>query len=221
MEAQHPDPHELTEKQWTHIHKRLLLFAYKKYGRHHMWNGGIDLNEVVQDAIEDTLLGIRRWPPVNAQGQIKDISLFCFLCNTVRSKVSHILEQQDKRVSLNYESKNDWQELQLTVHRLISPSIDSSDQQASYNELCRLIVNAVCDDRLLTRIARLLINTPDLQPKDIAKRLSISEMEARNAIKRLARRFKKMMEERSSMAQVSVIQYSSELESSKTTGGRH
>jgi DNA-directed RNA polymerase specialized sigma24 family protein len=221
MEKKPQDLYKLTKEDWSDYYNRLLLFASRKYGHNQIVNGTIDLEEVIQDAIVDILQGIRHWPPVGAQGGTKNISLYCFLCQIVRSKVSHILEQKKRIVSLDSILEDELPALLKLVIRMTTDPMQCSDQQALYNELCRWIINAAGDDALLKNIADLLTKEPDLQPKDIAQRLNLSEMEVRNAIKRLARRAKRMLEERSSIVHMVLMQSSFEQGTSKDTGGKH
>ena len=201
MQVQPQDLYKLTEEDWIEIYNRLRLFVRQKYGHMRMLKGRIDFDEVIQDAITDTLRGIRRWPPVDAHGGIKNISFFCFLCHTVRSKVSHILEQQKKAVRLDGIS-DELQELGIRMNNVIASSLQRSDQQAQYNEVCRFVINASYNHKTQTDIAKLLVDTPDLRPKDIAELLNLSEPEVRNHIKCLSRKVKKVLEERTRNVQL-------------------
>ncbi|MGA9773525.1 MAG: sigma-70 family RNA polymerase sigma factor [Blastocatellia bacterium] len=220
MEKQPQDLYKLTEEDWKDYYNRLTLFAYKKYG-HSILNGTIDIEEVIQDVIVDVLLGIRHWPPVNDQGQTRDISFFYFLCQIVRSKVSHMLGQKKRMVSLDSILDDEMPELLELVIRITTDLMQSSDRQALYNERCWWIFKAAGDDVLLKRIADLLTKEPDLKPKDIAQRLNLSETEVRNAIKRLARRAERMLEGRSSITLPVLMQLPFEHGTSKDMGGKH
>ena len=187
----------MSEDEWRDLYKRLLLFSHKKYGQLQTRVGGLDLESVILDAIEDTFFGIRRWPVVDADGKIKNISLFFFLCQTIRSKVSHILEQEKIKAPIDDESENH-------SLRLISQSpirrvqlCESSDELAIYNELGQQLLEAVHQDELLTQIIKLYLDTPDLHPREVAEQLGLPIEEIQNARKRLDRKIGKLREERS------------------------
>ncbi len=90
----HKSLDQITDEEWMAIWRRLRLYAIHNYGWTQSTVGvGLDLEAIVQEAILDTLTGVRRWPPVDKQGTPKDEPLF-FLCQTVRSKVSHATERE-------------------------------------------------------------------------------------------------------------------------------
>lgn len=187
----------MTDDEWKDLYKRLRLFAYKKYGSLQMRVGGLELESVILDAIEDTFFGIRRWPVVDADGKIKNISLCFFLCQTIRSKISHILEQEKIKASIdNEDSENHSLRLISKTPLRSVQANESSDELAIYNELGQQLLEAVHQDELLTKIVKIYLDTPDLQPREVAEHLGLSVEEIQNARKRLDRKIGKLREGR-------------------------
>jgi hypothetical protein len=96
----------MTEEEWRDLYKRLRLFSYKKYGMLQTVVGGLDLESVILDSIEDTFFGVRRWPVVDEDGRIKNISLCVFLCQTIRSKVRSGLINSRATILTWHDEKN-------------------------------------------------------------------------------------------------------------------
>ena len=194
----------LTEDDWRHLYNRLRYFAYKKYG----WlqkHSSLDIETIIQDAIVDTVLGVRRWPPVDEQGNEKDLDLFIFLCGTVRSKISHVLQADKKKLSIeemlsvkkaSEENRSDSVDVLLyeAFQQVSSAQDEDSNQQAIYNELCNKLRALVLDDELLTQMVDLWADMPDLKPSDIAGILGLPDQEIRTAQKRLGRRVQQLKE---------------------------
>jgi len=189
----------LTEEEWIDIWKRLRLFTYRNY-RWITLRSGLDLDEVILDAIEDVYFGKRHLIP--------NISIVVFLCAVIRSKISHIWERERKKVSIDRlrEEEMDSERFSSEVFDTIFDTLlegqsslrfqrVESDQQTVYNELVTRILETIQGDLVLTRIVQLLIETPDLRPKDIAQELSLSQEEVRKARRRLKRRLQKLRTE--------------------------
>jgi ATP-dependent Lon protease len=177
---------QMKEAEWKELRNRLLYFAHKSYARSHRISGD-HLDEVIQDSIVDVLTGTRRWPPVDEDGNERDVDLLVFLCQTIRSKVSHIIEKSYRELYVgdNLDLITD----ELThEHRHLIRKNDEVEQQAIYNELSRKLLKTVADDSILKQIVELLIKTPDLRPKEIALLLGLTMEEMRNAQKRLNRK---------------------------------
>jgi DNA-directed RNA polymerase specialized sigma24 family protein len=183
----------MKEAEWQDLRNRLLYFAYRNYAGSHR-KLGYHLDELVQDAIVDVITGVRRWPPVDEYGNEKQIDLFVFLCQTVRSKVSHVAKKKAREVQLENSGSLDLFSERLNI--LAGSEEDKPDSQVLYAELSHRLLNVVSDDATLTKIVQLLIDTPDLRPKEIAPMLGLSIQEMRNAQKRLTRKLKMLKEER-------------------------
>jgi hypothetical protein len=177
---------DMSEKELHDLWKRLRLFTYKRFGKRTKGVRGINLDEVILDAIEDTFFGKRRWPPLDDQGHDKQISLFFFLCQTIRSKVSHIIEHEKKKQSINEEDTESLN--QKGMYKL--QASEQTDAESIYNQLSNRIRQAVKSDPLLKQIVELWIADPDLKPKDIARNLKVKDETIRNAQKRLNRKIK-------------------------------
>src|SRR5689334_1349346 len=83
----------ITENQWAHILQKLRLHTWKRY-RSLRDRLGVDLDDVVHQALVDTLEGKRHWPK-------EKVSLFYFLCWVVRSIIYHRLEQGKRNIPLD------------------------------------------------------------------------------------------------------------------------
>lgn len=185
---------DLSDEELRDLYKRLRLFTYKHYGwlRHNLTEGS-DLDSLIQDAIADVFTGVRGAPP--------DLSLFTFLCQTIRSKASHLWEKEKK---LHYVKEMPEIQSAATLEQLLSglstensyssQMSGGSDRQAMYNQLCEQILALVQDDSLLTSIVQLWIETPDLKPQEIADELSVPVRTLQKAQKRLRRKVKALKE---------------------------
>jgi CRP-like cAMP-binding protein len=112
----------LSEVQWEDLFKRLLMFTHKRYG----WLkelSGWDLQDIVQQAIIDTLDGKWRWPPKDSQTAVaQNLSLFLFLCNVIRNDVSHLREMERRK------SRKEVHELDLHLERPLLEESEVSDK---------------------------------------------------------------------------------------------
>jgi hypothetical protein len=176
----------MTEDEWRDLYKRLRLFTYKNYGWLRTRVEGLDLDSLIQDAIGDTIIGIRQWPVIGADGEVKDISLCVFLCQTVRSKVSHILEHEKNNVRIDVPDNHP---LRLTLHTSLHKTRagEGSDDLAIYKEMGQQLLDMVRKDELLTSMVKLYLATPDLRPREVAEQLGLPVEEIRKARKRLKR----------------------------------
>ena len=197
MEARSPLTQDylarITEADWKDIYKRVRAFAYGNFGWLQKRIGALDLEEVITEAIEDTYFGTRRWPVLDKQGQDKKVSLVTFLCQTVRSKVSHILEKEKRKVYL--EDGPEDERSQFQAQSPTAQTIQNIDEEVIYYQLCEKLLESLRQDVLLTKIAKLYIEMPDLKPKDIAEHLGLSVTDVRNAQKRLSRKLRNVREE--------------------------
>ena len=181
---------DLEEDEFKELWKRLRVYTYSKYGVSQNVPG-IDLEDQIMQAILDTHNGIRRFPPIDKQGRVVDVSLCAFLCMVIRSNISHILERNSNIVSLDQwlqahpsNNRNDPAVFQFSIPWL-SAADETVQQQAEYKELSDSLRRLVDGDPVLTQIVNLLIASPDLKPGEIAKTLGLSRNELRNAQRRL------------------------------------
>jgi hypothetical protein len=181
----------MTEEEWKDLTNRLLYFTYRNYGAN-LKRLAFPVDELVQDAIGDLLTGARMWPPVDSFGNEKEVSLFVFLCNTIRSKVSHLFQKSKRQTYVGDRS-----ELDLLSPLLLSEGVErAAEGRVEYGELSKLLIERVSDDAVLTQMVMLWIETPDLRPREVALILGLSMDEFRNAQKRLIRRVKTLREEK-------------------------
>src|ERR1043165_6643337 len=177
-------PH-FSKEIWEELWKRLRYFTYS----HYQWlpskvGGGIDLDDLIQDAIVDAVTGKRKWPPC-----VKPIT---FLCQVIRSKVSHMLEKENLRLKSLEETSTPALKAYTDSPYLIQA--EDIQEQISYKELCNKIRELVSEDNLLIKIVELWISDPNLKPSEITHILGISIEETRNAQKRLSRKLLKLRE---------------------------
>jgi RNA polymerase sigma factor (sigma-70 family) len=174
-----------SKEKWEELWKRLRYFTYSHYrGLPSRVGGGIDLDDLIQDAIVDAITGKRKWPP-----GVKPVT---FLCQVIRSKVSHMLEKENFRLKSLEETSSHTLTAYTESSFLTQP--EDLQEQISYKELCNKILELVSEDNLLGRIVKLWISDPNLKPSEIAYMLGISIEEMRNAQKRLSRKLGKLRE---------------------------
>jgi DNA-directed RNA polymerase specialized sigma24 family protein len=167
--------------------RKLRLHTHAKFG--YLVRRRFNLDEVVLEAIEDTYFGERQLPP--------DVDLFFFLSQTIRSKVSHLLEKEKRRRKWNLS----FEEVEVTQPQVhLSKPFGLPEQRpqfaernveayrgVAYQELCGRIVK-VATEPDLRRVAELLFATPDLKPGEIAEQLNLPVKSIRNLLRRLGRK---------------------------------
>jgi hypothetical protein len=174
---------QLTEAEWRDLWKRLLYYTIKNFG-YVQQVGGTQVEDLIQSAILGSLSGVRTWLPPKP-GVTKQGYLFTSLCSIIRSKASHLVKQRDKLVYLDERDNSD--DIPIDQLHLEQRSI-ASDQNAIYNEFSENLLELVSDDLILTEVVKLLIEMPDIKPRDIAGILGLRIEVVQNAQKRLARR---------------------------------
>lgn len=182
------------------------MFTHKRYG----WlkdKYGWDLQDIVQQAIIDTLEGKRRWPPSDSQtGDPRpNLNLFLFLCGVIRSNVFHQLEKERRKPHLEVTELDFGLEPLLEESELSDKALprmseallsnQNSESMALYHELSERIHSAVADDHDLTKVVDLLLNTPDYRPKEIAQQLGLPLPQVYRILKRLQKRLITMQRE--------------------------
>jgi len=154
---------------------------------------GLDLDDVVHQALVDTLDGTRRWPK-------EKVDLFYFLCEVVRSIISHRLDQEKRNVPLeSVEPRGSADDSDLaSVEAMIGGSIgeylryESIYNRLVYDRLIEQMYELVKDDQELINIVGLWSKDPSLKPSELAEELGVSISEIRNAQKRLRRRLREL-----------------------------
>jgi hypothetical protein len=195
---------EVTRDEWTEIWSKLRLYAWKRFGWLHD-RIGLDLDEIVHKAIHDTLIGVRRWPPVKTKtGEIKKVDLFYFLCQVVRSNVSHEWEREKKRVPIDSVGNGyDQDEYHLkSLETLIYEAAEAYpylvhpipiDRQLIDKEFEQKVFDLLENDEILTKVLKLLY--AGVKPLTIAQELGMTIEEVRAAQKRLRRKVQILLEE--------------------------
>jgi RNA polymerase sigma factor (sigma-70 family) len=173
---------DISDKEWKEIWQKLRVFVQRKYGNLGKLVG-LDLDDIVQQAILDTLEGRRTWPPTD-----KDVSIFVFLTWVIRSNISNILNKAESNVLV-------WPSDQISIPEDYHPGTSQSklpEQQAISKELLEKVHETVGDDEFLMKVLeKLMLN---FKPKQIAEELGVDIVEVRKAQKRLNKRIKKLRE---------------------------
>ncbi len=188
MEVPSPDIRKVlrayTEAESAALWIRLKRFTYKYYWWLPSRVRGADLDEIIQDAIGDALLGKRKWPP--------EVQLITFLCQVIRSNVNHLLDRESRTISIEEVSAS-----RLTTPLSGSPAEQQEHayRQAAYQKLCNKVLDLVQDDPLLSRMVKTWLDNPELKPRDMAHEMGIPIEEIRNAQKRLIRRTSNLRKE--------------------------
>jgi len=188
----------ISSEEWDDTYKRLRLYTWKRYKWLHD-RMGVDLDDFVHAAISDTLQEKRHWPPTDEQGRPKDVSLFFFLCQVVRSKVYHFWNRESQNISLNLiEQDHTFEEFPPESFELSAgESVGGrsglmhtrlADRDAIDNEFRRRLRNLVAGDDELMKIVELIIEDPRSNPREIAASLGLDIKRVYAAQKRLRRR---------------------------------
>jgi RNA polymerase sigma factor (sigma-70 family) len=173
---------DISEWEWTQIWQKLRIFIRRKYGYLEK-QSGLDLDDIVQQAILDTLEGKRTWPPKN-----KDVSIVTFLCWVIRSNITNYLNKAENKVLA-------WPSDRKSITEDDHPRTQQSelpDQLAISEELLERVRETIGDDEFLMKVwEKLMLN---YKPKQIAEDLGVDVLEVRNAQKRLNTRIEKLRE---------------------------
>jgi hypothetical protein len=180
----------ISDAEWQEMSIKLRIYAWKKYGWLRSLTG-IDLDDLAQQAIVDTWSGKRRWPPIDAATGIEksDVSLFCFLCQTIRSLASHN-RKGPRPVDFDKidppDNGSQFESAFVGNSRFLVRPADI-ERAADYNDLTNRMVELASMDTDLSRIIKLWRACPDLRPRELASELHLTMPELRAAQKRLRR----------------------------------
>jgi hypothetical protein len=172
------------QEDWDSLWLRLKFFTYKNYYWLPREVGWLELEDLIGEAIVDTLENTRRMP--------KDIKLVTFLCGVIRSKVSHLLTAKGREVPLEEVSARPFHQGGVLPRSVVLGDVY---QQIYYEELCNKIRELVTDDDLLSAfVEQWLIDTRQ-KPREIAFVLNISMKQVHSAQKRLKRRLRVLQDQ--------------------------
>jgi hypothetical protein len=187
----------LSQEEWEELWRRLRLYTWKRF----RWlndRTGEDLDAIAHQAIVDTWTGKRRWPPLNRLTGLENdkVTLFVFLCETVRSLVSHVWEREKVRISFDDAPSSYSLNDREFIEKLLGITYEKNafyaaphkvEALADYDGLTRLVLRIVEDDAPLISIVHLWCSDPDLKPSQIAVSLKLTMPEMQAAQKRLRR----------------------------------
>lgn len=176
--------------------EQLLSFALRRKRANYwrgVWDGhlpgGKEVSDVVQEAVEDILLGKRAWDPD------RNPDLLDFMRSVVNSKISHLQEGADNRrgelapVAAAEAGVDHFD----TFPHLKAPTADvqlqEKEDEARNSDLILRFYDFVADDELLQGIVGCMIEGVSKR-SEIAAALKTKEQEITNADKRLERRCK-------------------------------
>jgi hypothetical protein len=153
----------------------------------------------------DTWTGKRRWPPIDRLTGLENnkVTLFVFLCETVRSLVSHVWEREKARVSFDETSSSDSLNDREFIEKVLGATYernafyatpDEVEALADYSKLTRRMLELVEGDEELLSIVRLWRSDPDLKPSEVAAALKLTMPVMQAAQKRLRRRLRNWKE---------------------------
>jgi|GEM_PF-7011718 len=193
----------LSEEEWVDLYNRLRLFTHTRYG----WlnRSGLDLEQVVQESIVDTLQGKRQLPPADWQTGESDpkLSLFIALCLVIRSKVAHQWEFES-RVSQTHTRELDvdtegllleepGKSQNLGKRRAAFIGNQTSKSKTHRNDIKERIQKALADDQEVATVVDLWVN--ECKPKEIASQTGFSLPQIYRILKQFQKRLIRLQEE--------------------------
>jgi hypothetical protein len=171
--------------------ERLLGFALRKKRAHYwrgIWDGhlpgGKEVTDIVQEAIDDVLLGKRAWDPS------KHPDLLHFLRSVVNSKISHLLEGAENRKSQlapagdTEEGVDHFEMLPDTTATNAVLELQEKEDEENNSELILRFYDFVADDPLVQGVVGCMIDGL-YERSEIAAALQRKGQDITNANKRL------------------------------------
>lgn len=186
-----------TEETALEIINKAMFYANKRFKWVEQKIPGVDLRDIVHESYIDVLQGVRSGP--------SELPVVVLVCNTVKSKVSHLWDKERRRLVQKELQEGDYDDHANTQVELITDQLREaqrymvqtagrSDEQMIYNELCKIILEKVGDDKTLAGIVELYFTDPDMKPQDIAKKLCLTPKDVYQALRRLRRRLQDLKE---------------------------
>lgn len=193
---------ELWQADWGEIGKQLLAFAVFRARMYHWRTGGvhllprgIELQDIVQDVIDKTLRGQRRWDPDKGP-------LVPWLIDQIKSEVDALAKSAAHRREEPLEP--DWQLVEVAdgaeerAALRADPSLDrpkdpetaltESEASAFAEKRVAELFEAINGDQELQAVVQAIMDGSESQPRHLAQYIGISIEETNNRLKRLRRR---------------------------------
>lgn len=189
----------MTEEDWNIVWRQLRVFVRAKYFWFYL-RTGYSLDGIAHEAVIAVLNGSRRYPPIDKETGLErsDVSLLAFLCETIRSHVSHLCERHRR---IPPPSRLDDLSNPLQVQNASEPGKSVSSKHVKvegdvgYELFIAELLALVKGDSLLSQMVRMWSEDPNLKPGEMADALGLEMKVLRNAQKRLRRRLKKLLGE--------------------------
>lgn len=153
--------HNFTKPEWDDLNKRLSYFFFV----HYAYEPRLAREDLIQGAILDVYEGRRHWPA--------EIKLVTLLCGVMRSNASHILEKENNHPRQSIEDVSD-------------VALIQKEDICTYSQLRDELRDLVRHDAHLSRIVELLIQDPEMRPRDLLALMpDLSKRDIYNAYRRL------------------------------------
>ena len=171
----------ISDDEWVELWRKLRVFAHRKYGI--LFHADVD--DIVVQAVIDTMSGRRQWPA-------ERMDLFSFLCGVVRSLMSHNLEKERRKVSLDsLDLRTNRRTLDLERFSTDLRHPTNLERHDENDLFSRQLLREFSKDAVVASILRLVLSDSNLRPREIAEALGLSMSEMRAAQKRLRRRWRR------------------------------
>ena len=163
---------------WADLTPRLLLFTAARVRLTSLDSEGLSAEDLVQQAIQKTLAGKRRWNPERCD-------LFTFLAGVVQSDVSTACSKRNR--------KFDKLGPQVELDEEISISIDGESVKSPEDYFFfskqreELLIYLKNQENFLANITEIILDKGVVHSKDLAEIFEMTEQEINNAKKRLRR----------------------------------
>lgn len=180
--------------------ERLAVFALRRKRSRYwrgVWDGhlpgGNEVGDIVQEALDDVLLGRRAWDPE------KHPDLLDFMRSVVNSKISHLLTGSENitnelaSVVTREDGTDHFDTLPSKTVATAAEQLQAKDDEERNNDLLFRFYDFVANDPLIQGIVGCTIEGLTKRA-DFAAALKVTEQEITNANKRLDRCFKAFRE---------------------------
>jgi hypothetical protein len=176
-----------TSVNWNDLYPRLLAYAARKLDRL-SWRGqrsgavpgARQAQDFVQDAIEKTITGKRKW---NSQ----EIALFDFLVGVISSEINHLVVSPDNTRVLGCEQDG--------IIRIVDHRSDPETNTIRNDHERAFLAFLAAKSSALLSLAQLILHEPGaIETSSLAKRLNLSTEQVKTLKKSLQRAAREFLE---------------------------